>query len=467
MDEPNVNPVQPTPQKRRRKKSKLQIFKEKYLPFLIMGVALILIIVFISGSINRRKDLEQAQAEALSASELLQQESDQLTARAKVLASQYDYQGAMDALASYTGGLNSAPQLQTLYAEYETAWEQAVVWNDLSKVPNLSFRNLIQDLDRALANEDYADRFARNFITTEEFSALLQELYDNDYVLVSLYDLASTAVNDDGTVAMVQGEVRLPAGKKPILLTQEAANFFTYMVDGDGDGLADKDGSGFASRLVLDANGQLTCEMVDAEGSVVTGDYDLIPILNAFVEAHPDFSYHGAKATIAVCGYDGLFGYRTDPETAQKITPAFYNQQLEQVKPIIAKLRADGFDLACFTYGFEEYGEIGSAAVKDDLALWEAEVTPLLGDVDILVYPSGSDIKGTEEYSGTKYEILSEFGFRYYIGMDTESAGWSQVTDSYVRQNRRWITAANLTDHAEWFAELFDAEQVLSSQRGA
>ena len=54
----------------------------------------------------------------------------------------------------------------------------------------------------------------------------------------------------------------------PIVLTQVGVNYFTYIVDGDGDGLADKDGSGFASRLGLDDAGNLTNEMVDAEGNI-------------------------------------------------------------------------------------------------------------------------------------------------------------------------------------------------------
>lgn len=466
MDEPITTPVQPTPRKRRRKKSKLQIFKETYLPFLIAGAALILILIFIVGSIKLHGGRQNAGNNSLTASELLQQEADELAAEAKLLAQQYDYKGAMEVLGRYTGGLNSEPTLKALYDQYENAWNGAVVWDDLSEIPNLSFRSLIHDLDRALADETYGDRFGKNFITTDEFSRLLQALYDGGYVLVSLYDALPTVTAEDGTVAFGESRIRLPAGKMPIILTQEAANFFTYMVDGDGDGLADKDGAGFASRLVLDAGGQLTCEMVNADGTTVTGAFDLIPILNEFVAAHPDFSYMGAKATISVCGYDGLFGYRTDPETQEKISPDYYQQQLTLVKPIIAKLRSDGFDLASYTYGFEEYDDMGSASVKDDLALWTAEVTPLLGDVDILVYPNDSDIKGSEAYEGTKYEMLRDAGFRYFIGLADGTNGWSQVTDTYARQERFWITAANLMAHPEQYAGMFNVNDVLSPERG-
>lgn len=466
MDETNIPPVQPNPPKRRRK-SKLQKFKETWLPFLIAGAALILIIIFISGSIRLSKDRAAAEADALTASELLQAESDRLEAEAKVLALQYDYKSAMEVLGSYTGGLSANPTLKALYDEYAAAWENAVVWDDLSRIPNLSFRSLIPDLERALADERYGERFGKNYITTTEFTNLLQELYDGGYVLVSLYDVVPTAAGADGAEVITAGAIRLPAGKKPIMLTQEAANFFTYMVDGDGDGMADADGAGFASRLVLTADGSLKSEMVTAEGETVTGDFCLIPILETFLAQHPDFSYQGAKATIALCGYDGLFGYRTDPETAEKISQSYYSQQLTDVKPVIAAVREAGYDLACSTYGFEEYSELGSAGVKDDLDLWQREVTPLLGQVDILVYPNDGDIKDAETYEGTKYEVLAAAGFRYFIGRSTDGTLWSQVTDAYARQNRLWITAEALTEHADWFADLFDASDVLESGRGA
>ena len=38
---------------------------------------------------------------------------------------------------------------------------------------------------------------------------------------------------------------------------------------------------------------------------------DVLTILEDFIEAHPDFSYRGARGTIAVTGYNGIFGYRT------------------------------------------------------------------------------------------------------------------------------------------------------------
>ena len=73
---------------------------------------------------------------------------------------------------------------------------------------------------------------------------------------------------------------------------------------------------GFASRIVIGEDGKPTCEMILEDGSIITGSFDIVPILNDFIEEHPDFSYRGAKGILALTGYEGVFGHRTnDPES--------------------------------------------------------------------------------------------------------------------------------------------------------
>lgn len=464
--------VQPAPPRRRRKRSKWQNFKEAYLPVIIAVLALVLIISFIVGSLNRGKKPDDnnpsgtgsSSEPSLSSSELLQQEIDTLLKEAEALAAQYDYEGAMEKLSSYSGGINTSETLMTKYQEYYDAFGSLIPWNDINDVPNLSFRLLIADLSRALADEDYGDSFNSNYVTIGEFEKILQELYDNGYMLVSIYDLAPKTVDDDGDVTITKGTIYLPEGKQPIVLTQVGVNYFTYIVDGDGDGIADKDGSGFASRLVLDENGGLTNEMVDAQGNVITGSFDLVTILNDFIAEHPDFSYQGARATLAVTGYDGLFGYRTDPETATKISKEYYDQQVAEVKGVIDKLRADGYDIACYSYDFADYGSMSAAEITADLELWNTEVKPLLGDVDIMVYPY-DDIGSTNLYTGNKYELLRDFGFTYFVSKDSTIPAWGQITDEYARMMRREVGGSLMAYSPDLFDDLFSAEKVRDSNR--
>ena len=53
-------------------------------------------------------------------------------------------------------------------------------------------------------------------------------------------------------------------------------------------------------------------EYIEDDGTVSVGDYDVVPLIDRFVEEHPDFSYRGAKGIVALTGYNGILGYRTD-----------------------------------------------------------------------------------------------------------------------------------------------------------
>ena len=66
----------------------------------------------------------------------------------------------------------------------------------------------------------------------------------------------------------------------------------------------------------------LNVNIKKADGTVVTGDYDVVPILDSFIKEHPDFSYHGRKGILAMTGYDGVLGYRTDGAYKSKKEPS-------------------------------------------------------------------------------------------------------------------------------------------------
>lgn len=421
---------------RKRRKSPKQIFKEKYLPFIILGVAGLLCLSFILGSLGRSRDRSAAKARQDRITQLLQTEAEDLKTRSAAMAAEYDYENAMKTLAGYSGGLANDAELLRLYNGYKDALAALVVWDDLSEIPSLSFRTLVADLDKALADPDRGSRYGSRYITTEEFSRILNQLYENGYVLVSLYDFAVPVTAEDGSVGVNRTSIRLPEGKKPILLTQEGVNYFSHM----------ENCGGFADALVVGANGELTCRMGENEGA-----FDLVPVLNAFLAEHPDFSYEGARATIALCGYEGLFGMTLD--------------ESEAIRAVAAKLRAQGYDIACYTYSDMEYADFGVAGLKEDLDKWFAEITPVLGETDILVYPNGGDIKGQEAYSGGKYDALHSYGFRYFLGVNNGSS-WGMTAPEYVRQQRTIVTAENLASNPEWYAGMFDAATVLDASRG-
>lgn len=138
----------------------------------------------------------------------------------------------------------------------------------------------------------------------------------------------------------------LPEGKKPIVMSQDDVCYYPYM-----------DGDGFASKIIIGEDGRPSCEMKMEDGTVSVGSYDLVPILNDFIDEHPDFSYKGAKAIIALTGYEGIFGYRTASSYSESPD---YERERELAAKVAQCLRDDGWELASHSWGHLWMGVSGN-----------------------------------------------------------------------------------------------------------
>ena len=466
MDEQQNLEKRPT-NPRRRKRTKLQIFKEVYLPVIIAGIAAILILIFMIGSIvravqNNNLQAQLAQEESIALEQLAQaqaQEAEDLLSRAAFLASQCDYDKAIELINTFSGDLSSYPDLADALALYEITKESLVLWDDPNQVLNLSFQPLIADSQRAFSDSTYGTSYNRNYVTTGEFRKILQQLYENGYMLVRLSDITT----ENGPK-----ELYLPNGKKPLILTETHVNYNTYMIDSDGDKLPDKDGDGFASKLILDDNGNLSCSMVNAQGETVTGEYDLVPILESFIATHPGFSYRGARAILALTGYDGIFGYRTSPAAEEYFGVAFHDSEVEAAQELVAALNERGYEIACYTYENEPYGNFTAGQIQSELAKWQTEVTPILGETDIFVFCRNSDIAPNgSAYSDDKFQAIQALGFKYYLGFCENGTPIYSAHNGYIRQGRILVTGSNMAHQKAWFEGIFDPDAVLESARGA
>lgn len=463
MEESTHRPENP----RRRRKTRMEIIKEAYLPYIFLGLTVLFVIVFIVGGAIRRSGTDETQppetTETTAPSEdLFAAEVERLLAQAAQLAKGYDYEGAAELLNSFSGDITAYPALAAQRQEYLRQAANMITWSDPAQVTALSFHTLIADPSRAFTNQSYGTAYNKNFVTVDEFAKILQQLYDNGYILVSLSDISACEESQTGHTTCAPKELKLPLGKKPLLLIQTNANYYTYMVDGDGDGEADKLGAGFASKMIVDDRGNITCEMVDASGNTVTGNYDLVPILNDFIAGHPDFSYNGARAILAPSGYDGIFGYRIDAATKTEKGESYCNEQVAGAKKLVQTLREQGYDLACYTYANNAYGTISAAEIQSDLRLWTAEITPVLGQTNILVYAQNSEI---EEYSGSKFNVLQNAGFRYYFGFTTATSG-GQATADHFELKRLAVTGSQMAT-TNLYSSLFDAQAILDPNRPA
>ena len=454
LQEEPVDPNKP----RRRRKSKRQIFKEFYLPPILVCITLILVLSFIIGSLSNVIALKQIEEEtkkhqldaSISAAEMAEQQNARIVAEAEALAAQYNYQAAKDLLNSINGGdLTSYPEIGAKVAEYTTIQSQLVEHKEPSLIPNLSFHVLIADPARAFKDQTYGGQYNKNFVTCDEFYKILTELYNNGYVLVDFDSFAASNTDLDGNQKFYIDPILLPEGKKPVMITETMVNYFDYMTGGDGDGTPDANGDGFACRLIVDAAGNIKAEYIDAQGQTQVGNYDLVPILEDFIASHPDFCYRGARATLAFTGHEGVFGYRCNTTYIGTKGQDFYDQQVAGAQQITNALRAKGYTLACYTYSNEAYAGYSVAQISNSLTSWTNEVTNVIGPVDTFVFAKTSNIT---DFSGQAFNVMYTSGFRYFIGHGLKP--YAEVNTTYVRQNRLMVTGENMVHYASQFTDL-------------
>ena len=460
-------------QPRRKPRSKMRQFKDDQLPLIIAGVAALLILIFVIGSIGRAignlkdkvTDKPGSSESAQGAAELEAQQAQAILNEAAALAAGYDYQAAIDMLNTFTGDTSKYTDFTLRSSEYAQALTQLVAHNDPDEVANLSFHVLIADPGRAFSNQSLGSKYNMNFVTTDEFQLILEQLYANNFVLVTMDDFVDAVEASDGSITYASKTLYLPDGKKPIMITETMVNYYGYMIDGNSDGTPDAQGAGFASRLVVDDDGKVKAEMVDSSGNTVVGDYDLVPILDKFIEENPGFSYRGAKATLAVSGYEGIFGYRTQASVANSKGQEYYDAQVAGAKEVVKALRDSGYEIACYTYNDKNYSSANATEIQADIDAWTKEVVPILGTVDTIVYAKGSDIASAGSYSGSKYTVLVQAGFRYFIGSGNKAT--TDVYGDYVRQNRLMVTGSQMYYTNTMYSAYFDSKAVLNAQRGS
>jgi len=389
----------------------------------------------------------------------------ELIATADRQAAMYDYDTAVNTLMSSSYAEDAT--VQQKIQKYQATAATCVPFNN-SEITHVFFHILCVDTDRAFTDDAAGKDFNQVMTTIPEFEAILQQMYDRGYVLVGLHDMAEIQTQEDGTEKMVSKQIMLPEGKKAFVMSEDDVNYYEYMV-----------GKGFADKMVLDDQGKLKLQYTDASGQVSVGDYDLVPILDKFIEEHPDFSYRGAKAILAFTGYNGVLGYRTDEtydassENYDSSLTANPNiaEDRETVRTLLQALVDDGYELASHSWGHVNFTKRELADLQRDTDRWERNVESLMpGNCDIILYPFGADIGDWHPYTteNDKFNMLINAGFRYFCNVDS-TQNWVQISDNFVRQGRR-----NLDGYRLWMdysgqdsklSDILDVKSVFDTRR--
>ena len=310
-------------------------------------------------------------------------------AQAKLLADGYDYDGAINLLSSST---YASDESVTAAIDEYNATKETLVRADPRKVTHVFFHTLIMDTSKAFDGDSREKGYNQVMTTKDEFMKILQSMYERGFVLVRLHDVAYEVTAEDGSKHFQEGDIMLPEGKKPFVMSQDDVCYYEYM-----------DGDGFASRMIIGEDGKPTNEMKMDDGSVSVGSYDLVPLLDDFIKEHPDFSYRGAKACIAFTGYNGILGYRTDSayntDEYKAEHPDFnFEEERANAAKVVQCLRDDGFEIASHSWGHRNMGTISMDKFREDTDKWANEVETLTGPCDIILFPFGSDIGDWHPY---------------------------------------------------------------------
>ena len=389
-----------------------------------------------------------------------------LLKKAKKLAQQYDYTGAISVLKN-NWKFATSDKMQEAAAAYMKKRDACVEY-PLENITHVFFHSLIVNTSLAFDGDSDEAGYNQMMTTVSEFKKMIQIMYDKGYVLVSPHDMA--VINDDGT--MSKGKIMLPEGKIPFVLSEDDVSYYHYM-----------DGDGFATKLVIDDNGDIKCEYKKADGTVVTGDYDVVPILDSFIKEHPDFSYHGRKGILAMTGYNGVLGYRTDGAYKTKKNlqddqkkfledhPDFdYDQDVKDATKVADAMKAEGWEFASHTWGHIRIGDASMERIQTDTQKWLEYVAPLVGGTDTIIFAHGQDLADWHDYTtdNEKFNYLSSQGFHFYCNVDS-SQYFLQIRDNYVRQGRRNLDGYRLWNDVHGdvnrTSDLFDASQILDPRR--
>lgn len=389
----------------------------------------------------------------------------QAIAQAGILARGYDYEQAISLLQQIEGYENDT-QVANLLAEYETA-KSTLVEFPISDVTHIFFHTLINNCEKAFDGDYNSSGYNQVMTTVEEFNLIMQQMYDRGYVLVELSDMAGYVTAEDGSLVWSEKKIMLPEGKKAFVLSQDDVSYYEYM-----------DGDGYPKRLCIGEDGRITNEVIEDDGSATYGSFDMVPLLEDFIAAHPDFSYKGARGYLALTGYDGILGYRTAEKYKESLGMEEWQRQVDECKKVVNQLLAQGWEFASHSWGHLNLGQIGWNSFVSDTTKWEEQVRPLLENngaykVDTMIYAFGNDIGSWTPYTtdNEKFTYLYNLGFRYYCNVDSNPT-WVQNNNElqYLRQGRRnldgqrmWQCLTNPENNL--LADLINVEEVFDSRR--
>ena len=421
----------------------------------LAALTVALIVMICVSAVSRKEEIVIPQPTEITE----ERHTEEILTKAELLACQYDYDAAIDVL----NGIEDEKEAETIARmidQYESEKAKLVEF-PIDQVTHVFFHTLLSDYERAFDGDYRSDGYNQVMTTVDEFNKIIRQMYEKGYVMVDIHDLAGYEEDEDGNPVWKEKKIMLPPDKKAFILSQDDVCYYEYMED-----------DGFPSNLCIDENGEITNKYIKKDGSVTYGAYDVVPLIEAFLKEHPDFSYHGARGLLALTGYNGVLGYRTDDEYKDTLGEEEWQKQIDEAKKVAEKLKSLGWGFASHSWGHINMQTCAYDNLVADSDKWDERVKTIIGDCDVFIFPFGSDVGNWKPYdaSNEKYQYLKNKGFRYFCNVDASTRAWVQNNDGYLRQGRRNLDGYRIyydmiDDNVDYLSDLFDVKEVFDKKR--
>jgi hypothetical protein len=301
--------------------------------------------------------------------------------------------------------------------------------------------------------------FDTEMLTYIEFERVLENLYRNNYIIVNKNDIWSEYTNGVGNLRMRQNTLMLPEGKKPLIISFDDLNFYEYMV-----------GHGFMSKYIIGEDGEIWAYGYDPDGnSIISQDFTAITILDRFINENPGFSHNGARGLIALTGYEGVLGHRTqiNLNCDEPGTLLIRRRAIAHVRPVIERLKETGWYFASHSFGHIRINERSFDVVMADKHRWLDEVGSIVGETQIYIYPFGARLDGCDVWSAPGPALLAhvDLGFRMFASV---GSSWFANTSDHipaVMSDRANIDGFALRNRRDSLLRFFDVADVFDHRR--
>ena len=180
----------------------------------------------------------------------------------------------------------------------------------------------------------------------------------------------------------------------------------------------------------------------------------MVPLIDRFVEEHPISPITDIKGIIALTGYNGILGYRTDIAYKTRKDLDEYQEKFFEENPDFDKAAWKRKDSRRKSGRCHErrrmgvckviHGDISMLAkqvLKDwtDTQKWLDYVKPLVGDTNVIIFAFGSDLGDWQPYTSDNEKIrayLKSMGFDIYCNVDSTQY-WVQFGENSYASGKK------------------------------